>query len=120
MSGKCMRKGWAWKPVNANLIEFGEEDPIGTLRCRLEATPSLFSLEEMEIASEIIGFVAEDSSPEVLNFCVYGKSDRKLNIETYNCLKKAIEASPFRNANRGLISSKKSGTQIRTIRCGAK
>ena len=56
-SGKCSRKGWAWKSVKPQLLEFGDNDPIGTIKCEIYAQEdSPFCESERLNASEIFGF----------------------------------------------------------------
>tara|TARA_B100000900_G_C20550728_1_gene704641 strand:+ start:1080 stop:1448 length:369 start_codon:yes stop_codon:yes gene_type:complete len=119
--GKCVRKNWAWKPVNANLIDFEDTDTIGTIRCVIESKSSnLFSEKELKQASEIAGYVKSDSSPLRLVYCIPGQDKPKDNLESFKALKSQIARANLVSADRAIISSKKAIRQINTIRCGSK
>lgn len=119
--GKCVRKNWAWKPVNANLIDFEDTDSIGTIRCLIEAkNPELFSEEEIKRASRIEGYVETDSSKFRLVYCIPGQVNTKANLESFKTLKSEIAQANLVSADRAIISSKKAIRQIQTIRCGSK
>ena len=119
--GKCVRKNWEWKPVNANLIEFEETDTIGTIRCVIESkSPSIFSEDELRQAIDIAGYMDADSSKFRLVYCIPGQVKPKANLESFKTLKSQISKANFISADRAIISSKKAIRQINTIRCGSK
>lgn len=119
--GKCVRKNWEWKPVNANLIAFEDTDEIGTIRCVIESKSSnLFSEDEMKQASDIAGYVETNSSSFRLVYCIPGQAKPKANLESFKTLKSQIARANLVSADRAIISSKKAIRQIHTIRCGSK
>jgi hypothetical protein len=119
--GKCVRKNWEWKPVNADLIEFEDTDTIGTIRCVVESKSSnLFSEDELKQASGIGGYIEADSSSFRLVYCIPGQAKPKANLESFKVLKSQIAQANLVSADRAIISSKKAIRQINTIRCGSK
>jgi len=119
--GKCVRKKWEWKPVNASLIDFEDTDTIGTIRCVIESkSPSLFSEDEMKQAMGIGGYIEADSSSFRLVYCIPGQVNPRANLEAFKVLKSQISQASLVSADRAIISSKKAIRQINTIRCGSK
>jgi len=118
-SGKCSRKGWAWKSVKPQLLEFGDNDPIGTIKCEIYAQEdSPFCESERLNASEIFGFVSYE--PCILRFHITGLANKPQDIKAFTSLKASIAASDFESADKAVLSVKKSQTQIATFRCGSK
>lgn len=113
-----MRKNWAWKPVKSHLINFEDSDPVGTIRCIVEA--SKFSDAEIEEASKFLGYDKDQSSKTALRFRIKGLEDRSENQLNFNQLKSQLEGSQLVSADRAIICARKAQRQISTIRCGAK
>lgn len=118
--GKCSRKSWAWKPVKANLIDFEPRDSIGTVYCTVETlSGSEFSTEERLLAESSSFYIENESTSKYFVFRCKGVSKKETQIENYNQLKRFVEES-FESADRAILASKKSVTQISTLRCGSK
>ncbi len=116
-----MRKGWAWKPVNALLIEFEDTDLIGTIRCFVECAPApKFTELEAESASRIHGFSEASSTHSRFEFCIQGASSKSENLASFKRLKKELADANLVSANKAVICSKKAIRQVLTVRCGSK
>lgn len=118
--GKCSRKNWVWKPVKASLLDFEPRDSIGTVYCTIETLlGSEFSKEEIRLAKSSSLYLENESTSKYIVFKSKGVSKKETQIENYNRLKQFVEEN-FESADRAILASKKSVTQISTLRCGAK
>jgi len=117
--GKCARKGWAWKPVKTQLLDFESKDSVGTIRCEIFASKSSpFSAEELTQALALEGLVSADTKR--IHLHIKGVESRDLNIRAFTDLKRKVEEIGFPNAEKAILAVKKSPSQIQTLRCGAK
>ena len=115
--GKCADKKWVWRRASAQAIDFTQSDAIGTSRCIVESK-TLFEEAELQRASNVTGFVEEESTPSRLCFCIPGTQNKKLDIAHNQALRERIMT--LQSADYAVIGAKKAVSQITVYKCGSR
>jgi hypothetical protein len=115
--GRCAAKGWKWKPLKLSSFDvIADADQVGVACCTLEtAYEGGFNLPttlpfEGSLSCISKSHVDVRTEPSV---------DKRVNIQRYTELRAFVE-STFQEADRAILATKKSPTQIQILKCGAK
>jgi len=116
-TGRCAAKGWKWKPLKlSNFEALTDADLVGAACCTLETAcgggfqPPTTLPFEGSLSSVSKSYIEVRTAPSM---------DKKTNIQRYNALKTFVESN-FQEADRAILATKKSPTQIQILKCGAK
>lgn len=111
--GKCVQRNWLWKPTRSESLpddlRIGETFAYVETYCAKGFANTAFAPEGVDVSA----------SPSRLEFRTVFSESRNVCIERYAALKLHIE-SCYPEADKSVITSKKSSRQVQTLKSGAK